>query len=130
MLLGFKKQFAKKILNGSKIHTFRNTRLVTPKPGETIHMYTGLRTKFTEFITKDHKYTGSQKVRMYLKMQCDEPFVTLTIGEKSNWTPVELHEMAISDGFENISDFVRYWLGKEKSLVWEGTCYHWSDFRY
>lgn len=45
MLLNFQKQFAPYILDGSKAHTIRGERKdgKRPKPGEMLHLYTGLR---------------------------------------------------------------------------------------
>lgn len=54
MLLNFKKQFRPYILDGSKAHTIRGERGdgKRPKPGEMLHLYTGLRQKGAEFILR------------------------------------------------------------------------------
>lgn len=54
MLLNFQKQFAPYILDGSKAHTIRGERKdgKRPKPGEMLHLYTGLRQPGAEFILR------------------------------------------------------------------------------
>lgn len=44
-ILSFKKQFAPKILEGSKRQTIRAPRKYPIQPGEKLYLYTGLRTK-------------------------------------------------------------------------------------
>lgn len=45
MLLGFKRQFAPFVEEGSKTHTIRGTRKITPRVGETCHCYVDPRQK-------------------------------------------------------------------------------------
>lgn len=54
MLLGFQKQFVPYVREGSKTHTIRGERKrgERPVPGETLHLYTGLRQKGAEFILR------------------------------------------------------------------------------
>ncbi len=54
MLLNFKKQFQPLILDGSKTHSIRGERKdqKRPEPGETLHLYTGLRQRGAEFILR------------------------------------------------------------------------------
>ena len=140
MLLGFKKQFAPKIKALTKIFTIRDERKVTPKVGETIHMYTGLRTKYTELISKEHKYTGSQKVKIKMKflnaLTCELLIYVSDDGITSyrRLTPLEISRFVKHDGFDSQWEFVKYW---RKSLkVKSGTIsvirtiYHWTDLRY
>ena len=45
MLLGFKKQFAEFVEEGSKTHTIRAVRKIPPRAGEICHCYTNVRQK-------------------------------------------------------------------------------------
>lgn len=67
MLLGFKPRFVDPILDGHKLHTLRNPRKVTPKVGEVLYMYTGLRTKYCKLITKQHTLKNIQVTRIFVR---------------------------------------------------------------
>lgn len=132
MLLGFKKQFAPKLENGSKIHTFRRTRKVTPKIGEKIYPYTGLRTRNSQKILGDYTYTGSQSVRMTIR-KCDNKrlfIINLVIDGKPISTPDLYFKVALNDGFEDIYKFCDYWLDGKNKVAFLGKVYHWTDFKY
>lgn len=47
-LINFKKQFATAVAMGSKCQTIRKTRKIPIKKGDTLHLYSGLRTKERE----------------------------------------------------------------------------------
>jgi hypothetical protein len=138
MLIGFKKQFAPRILDGSKIFTIRNERKVPPKIGETIHMYSGLRTKYSELISKEHKYTGSQLVRIYIDSQSKDLMkINISIADNDGSKYRYLKEaeqvsFAKHDGFRSIREFGEYWLkeNKVKTLIAYKVIYHWTDLRY
>jgi hypothetical protein len=137
MLLGFKKQFAAKILDGTKKFTIRNERKISPKVGETIHMYSGLRTKYTELISKEHKYTGCQKVKIVIEKLKPEGFY-LEIHVWNIDSPFFVHALHDSqrsnfvkhDGFKSQRDFCEYWIEGHQRLTAIRTIYHWTDLRY
>lgn len=141
MLLGFKPRFIEPIEAGVKIHTFRENRKDKrlPKSGETFYMYTGLRTKNCQFISKKHVSCGSQKTRMWIKKTNHinpegYPVETIEfqihIGDKRYWSTQEFNEMAINDGFSGTYEFLKYWLNGRDKVVFSGWCYHWTDFKY
>ena len=47
-LYGFKALFVEPIRSGIKTHTIRGFRKFPDKPGNTLHLYTGLRTRRAE----------------------------------------------------------------------------------
>ena len=51
-LYNFKSQFVPFILDGSKTHTIRAPRKNLAKPGETLHLYTGLRQPGAELLMR------------------------------------------------------------------------------
>jgi len=158
MLLGFKKQFAPKILDGSKKFTIRNPRKREPKIGEQLHMYTGLRTKHTEKITSEHSLKGIQLVDIFIENKHTEDNIRLNysievrLGITVDGRPLREEEylpFCIADGFETVSDFQRYWLSEKSVLTQhfqEGqkrplmniykvdqkdlVIYHWTDLRF
>jgi hypothetical protein len=54
MILGFQKQFVPFMLDGTKAHTIRGERKdgKRPKPGEMLHLWTGLRQKGAAFVLR------------------------------------------------------------------------------
>lgn len=155
MLLGFRKQFAPKILDGSKKFTIRNPRRRSPKIGETLYMYTGLRTKAASLITSEHTLNGVQKVDIFIENQVytenktkGKYSIGITIGGRS-LDLVEINYFVKCDGFENLADFRDYWIkekgektdyfqqGHKKPMltIWRAeakdlTMYHWTDLRF
>lgn len=140
MLLGFKKQFATKILDGSKKFTIRNPRKVEPKIGETLHMFSGLRTSFTEKISSDHKLTGIQLVDIKIDYR-PEPKGYIDI--KVDGKVIDYNTALVfvkSDGFDTIAEFATYWVREmgvidKRTLCWKVDVkdlimYHWTDLRF
>mgnify|MGYP003669232294 CR=1 FL=1 len=140
MLLGFKKQFAPKILDGSKKFTIRNPRKREPKIGATLHMYTGLRTKNTEVISKEHTLKGIQLVDIYINIDAKtEGYMDIKVdGRLLHFN--EHPEFVKADGFEKTTDFATYWMKSigfknRETDTWEVSVtdlimYHWTDLRF
>ena len=155
MLLGFKKQFAPKILDGSKKFTIRNPRKREPKIGEQLHMYTGLRTKHTQKITSEHTLKGIQLVDILIQKQVFSEGTfkgkwSLGISvDKRDLDSSELEYFVRCDGFKDMVNFIEYWIkasgdkkeyfqsGKRKPqlTIWtvdlkDLVMYHWTDLRF
>lgn len=143
MLLGFKKRFKEPILNYTKAFTMRSKRKVQPKIGETLYMYTGLRTPHCELITNKEKLISIQKVRILLEFTKFNPICNIDIwvdGRKLDYR-TEVHEFVKFDGFEDVIDFAEYWkmtstkddkkLRKEDLIIdGELQLFHWTDLKY
>lgn len=160
MLLGFKKRFVDPILIGTKVHTLRNKRKKTPKVGETLHMYTGLRTKNCQKITSKEKLISKQKawIRIVfmpykkgfelfeLKICVDGKLLAVLwkYGEDINFTnPGMLDKFVKFDGFNDYQDFCDFWIADLRPSINKGgyinnlckhvvsmDLYHWTDLRY
>lgn len=154
MLLGFKKQFAPKILDGSKKFTIRNPRKREPKIGEQLHMYTGLRTKYSEKITSEHKLTGIQLVSIFLEKRVyhQKDNTKFSIGiqvDYSSLTTAQIENFVKCDGFESTEEFMEYWIKEEGEVkeyytqgvkepvftMWTAEAHdlvmhHWTDLRF
>lgn len=108
MLLGFKKQFIHPILSGIKGFTLRNERKVTPKIGETIYMYSGLRTAKCELITSELKLKYMYPVSLAIV----KTSVQTDIDIRINGTQLlKKHHLLFvqMDGFRTVAEFVQYW---------------------
>jgi hypothetical protein len=139
MLLGFKERFADSILDGTKIFTVRTERKITPKPGEPIKMYSGLRTKHTKFITDKFKFNGTQIVNISIQRKNKKSIHVEIEVDDRNLTAREIGKFVIMDGFIDQYDFAYYWInsihGNVKasefiSLSAKKMIYHWTPFRF
>jgi hypothetical protein len=141
MLLGFKKIFAPGIVDGSKIFTIRKLRKITPKIGETIYMYSGLRTKHSKLITSDFKYTGCQLVHLHITLlNADSMKVNISVADhdldpRRYLSPLDKAAFVKHDGFRSLRDFAEYWMKNEAEpratqLTCTSVIYHWTDKRY
>lgn len=124
MVIGFKPQFKKPILQGSKKHTIREDKNDRWKPGMKIHFATGVRTRLYHQF-----YEGSCKSTQRINIIYDNippmgNVVNVLIDERQiSWK--ELETLAVNDGFEDVSDFLN-WFNED----FEGKIIHWTDLRY
>lgn len=112
-LYGFKTQFVAPIMAGEKTHTIRATRANPDKPGNTLHLYTGLR----------HK-----GARLLMRPKCSR-VETISINEwgvivVDNITLVhdEMEQLARRDGFADYAEMMKFWEGR---LPFKGHIIHW-----
>lgn len=115
-LYGFKTQFVPKILAGEKTHTIRAPRVdgLIDKPGNTMHLYTGLRQK---------------GARLLMRPICTkvEP---IEITEHGNIVvdgimlcADEVQLLARRDGFADHAEMMTFWKGR---LPFKGHIIHWK----
>jgi|GEM_PF-6290795 len=138
MLLGFKKQFAPKILDGSKKFTIRNPRKVEPKLGEQLHMYTGLRNKSCEKITSEHTLKSIQLLDLIILKRPDGSGWMDVHVDGKEIEQIDFNRLISADGFDSIPDFVSYWLSGIKAdkdgifyMEAEGLImYHWTGLKW
>jgi hypothetical protein len=111
-LYNFKARFVDKILSGAKTHTIRAIRAHPDKPGNTLHLYTGLR----------HK-----GARLLMRATCTK-VQQIEIRANSVWIDGELmfadecELLARRDGFENFTEMWKFW---EERLPFVGHIIHW-----
>lgn len=139
MLLGFKERFVEPTLLGTKVFTLRNKRKNQPKIGETLFMYTGLRTNKCRKISDKEKLISTQEVLIYISRGLDMSFsISITVDNRMlSWDEVE--SFVRYDGFVDREDFANYWISssyapkkapKECTVGGNLTMYHWTDLRY
>ena len=122
-LYGFQNQFVPLVLNGSKIQTIRAQRKRLDKPGDTMHLYRGLRTKDPALL---------------LRAPCTnvEPILIDTAGVQVNGVLLDSYErdlLAWRDGFRSKSGrrlgsfslMMEFWR-KHHDLPFAGHIYHWD----
>ena len=139
MLLGFKPRFRDPILIGTKVFTMRNKRKHEVKIGETLYMYTGLRTSNCMKISDKEKVISKQKVRLTIIAEPNIILLKIYVDGRK-LTEKEISEFVKFDGFTGQVDFVEYWIksstGKPRKKSgyyriggWLDL-YHWTDLKY
>ena len=119
MILSFKKQFKKKILNGDKIHTIREDKKRRWKSGKKIHFATGVRTK----KQKQFKEGVCLSVQ---RLQICPTCVALRVWVGDRWLQAqEIEVLARNDGFKNAKEFFK-WFDKD----FDGVLIHWTNYKY
>lgn len=144
MLLNYKKQFIDAIKIGTKVHTIRGRRKNKPKIGETLHMFSGLRTKNSELITKKEKLISTQKVwiKIVFRLKPTNWYLKICVDGRV-LSSSEIEAFVRFDGFSNIQEFIDFFTNPYKKNVRQNnmeykfckiieskTLYHWTDLRY
>ena len=140
MLLGFKPRFKEPIQIGTKVFTMRNKRKVQPKIGETLHMYTGLRTSKCELISNKEKLMSVQEVKVDMDRDLKVKYLRiLVIIDGRALSLTEIKQFVKFDGFADINDFAEYWFASSyapkkapESCSVSGILdlFHWTDLKY
>jgi hypothetical protein len=128
VLYGVKKQFAASVESGAKTHTIRDSRKNGhAKPGDKVHLYTGLRTKACrKLIDPDPTCWGSFDIDIeitgHTMTRRSGPMVFINGRSLDD---AEVEALAIGDGFTSVEDFFAFFAasppeGKTRVLIcWE-----------
>lgn len=139
MLLGFKPRFKEPIQIGTKVFTMRNKRKVQPKIGETLYMYTGLRTSKCELISNKEKLMSVQEVDITISRNILHEISIEVWVDKYCITDEELEQFVRFDGFKDKRDFADYWIASSYSgkkaptelcIGGKMDLFHWTDLKY
>lgn len=129
-LYNFQKRFAPMILSGEKQHTIRAVRKHPDKPGNTMHLFTGLRTKKTQLLMR----VPCVKVdEIVIEMQKAKGPGVLTRGllfphvliNGEDLSRDELEALARSDGFRNFPEMILFWREPKNRLPFKGHIIYW-----
>lgn len=119
-LYNFQKRFVPKILSGEKQHTIRATRAKPDKPGNTLHLYTGLRQKGARLLMR----VPCVKVEE-IEIKHGAFFDTNHAAVAIDGVELDVNEreaLARRDGFENFEQMIMFWDGR---LPFKGQIIHW-----
>jgi len=136
MLVSFNKRFIIPIENGSKKFTCRKRRKNVPKPGETMHMYTGSRFK-PQLVSREKTLFSTQDLDLTITWELidgkrtDKYKVEIKVDGK-RLLPSQKKLFYEYDGFVNELDFVGYWTNNGKKSICEEdmVIFHWTDFKF
>jgi uncharacterized protein YqfB (UPF0267 family) len=112
----FQKRFAPKILSGEKRHTIRAKRKRATKPGELLHLYTGLRQKGAQLLMRPRctKIKG-----IYIDLIFGRHCIYV---DRVKLSRDECDRLAQADGFFDFAEMMKFWAGR---LPFEGDIIHW-----
>jgi hypothetical protein len=130
MLLGFKRRFAPFVEDGSKTHTIRGERKITPKVGEICHCYVDPRQKSMRLLGR---WPCVKVEEVYINSTIISPAAT-KIDIWVDAVPLswdEKNELAWRDGFRDASGgrefalvrMMEFWKGR---LPFVGHLIHWE----
>lgn len=119
-LYNFKPRFVPYVENGTKRHTIRAKRKHPDEPGDTTHLYTGLRTKAARLLGRS-LCIKVEDIRISAAQQVFVDGVELNLDEKN--------ALAFCDGFRSLDvghafeEMMEFWTGR---LPFTGDIVHWS----
>lgn len=119
-VFNFQRQFADAVTAGRKLQTVRATRAdnKVPRPGETVKLYTGLRTRLARLLNQ-----GTVTECLPVRMDLGEP-PSLTVGAEV-LRGRDLRLFAESDGFESAAAMFEWFRGTH-GFEFEGFCVKWQ----
>lgn len=129
-ILSFKKRFAGKVRNGRKRQTIRGFRKYPIKAGETLYLYTALRTKYAEKL-RVVTCKSTEIIHIFFN---NSKQIILPEHEQTMDTDAELNAFAKADGFKDFEDMRAFWIaehgvkkGKRKVILrpFTGTLIKW-----
>jgi hypothetical protein len=119
-LYNFQQRFVPLVLSGEKTHTIRATRANPDTPGDTLHLYTGLRTKKAKLLMRV-KCAEVEEIEIKDGIFGDENHASVTI-EGLRLDRSEREALARRDGFDNFEQMIQFWRGR---LPFRGHIIHW-----
>jgi hypothetical protein len=114
-LYNFQERFVPKIMRGEKTHTIRAKRRNPDKPGNTLHLYVGLRRRGAALLMRvpcakvEHIRIRRRPQGVYIE------------GQLLSADECEL--LAQRDGFTHFAEMMEFWRGR---LPFEGNIIHWK----
>jgi hypothetical protein len=127
-LYNFQARFVPFILAESKTHTIRAMRVYPDKPGNILHLYTGLRTKKAKLLMR----VPCVKVETIdIQFRVDSGY-----HEHVEWPSIkvddeelsadEREQLARRDGFQNFAEMMEFWRAPKNRLPFRGHIIHWK----
>jgi hypothetical protein len=120
-LYNFQPHFVPFILDGRKTHTIRAERVHPDKPGNTLHLYTGLRTKKATLLMRA-PCVRVERIVITLLM----PTEAIVFIEDHELDKSESEALARRDGFYNLAEMAGFWHDR---LPFVGNIIHWRYAR-
>jgi len=126
-LLNFKTRFVPFILTGAKTHTIRATRVRPTKPGDVLHLYTGLRHKGARLLFRAVcTHVNDIQIRQ-TRSGCFASLKDVEISiDGEILDPSEMELLAQRDGFASLVEMMRFWQEPKNRLPFHGQIINWK----
>jgi hypothetical protein len=126
MLLGFKRQFAPFVEDGSKTHTIRSVRKIAPRVGETCHCYVDPRQKSMRLLGRWPCVRVEQ-----IEIVGGYGGIAQILVEGTSLDLKEMEALARRDGFRDggLKEMEAFWAkthGLAPSYIFRGQIIHWK----
>lgn len=98
----FKKEFASKVEDGTKPHTIRPCRKRPTVEGDTLYLYTGMR-------TKNCRKLREEKCIAVMQIDFEPAGDGVDVWLNRKWiSRKDLHLIALKDGFDTVDSFMEF----------------------
>jgi hypothetical protein len=121
-LYNFQARFVPFIQSGNKTHTIRSIRKNPDKPGNTLHLYTGLRTKKATRILPPVQCVKVEEIEIKDGIFGDENHASVCV-DGIDLDRSERETLARRDGFPSFEAMIQFWRGR---LPFRGHIIHWK----
>jgi hypothetical protein len=123
VVYNFKRQFIEPIRAGTKQQTIRADRKRHTREGETLQLYTGMRTKQCRLI-------GLARCRYIVPITLDSGPPCVSYGSMQFSRPGRLRFFARCDGFESWDEMRQFWRDNHPGItVFTGMLIYWWDLK-
>jgi hypothetical protein len=119
-LYNFQQRFVPKILSGEKQHTIRAIRTNPDKPGNILHLYTGLRQKGARLLMRV-PCVKVEEIEIRDGAFGDENHAAVAI-DGTSLDRSEREALAVRDGSASFEEMIQFWRGR---LPFRGHIIHW-----
>jgi hypothetical protein len=119
--INFKSQFTDLILSGAKCQTIRRTRKRPIRTGDTLYLYTGLRTKSCYKL----KQVICTNVKNILITQADIKYFYCVYVNNNKLDFNEILSLSQADGFDSVTEFLNFFI--DQGLPFDGQIIRWED---
>lgn len=124
-LYNFQTRFVPKILAGEKTHTIRAIRTNPDKPGNTLHLYTGLRHKGAKLLMRVPCVKVEQILLDFSLLGWPNNPRYRVLIDGCELSPDEREQLAKRDGFESFAEMMKFWREPKNRLPFKGHVIHW-----
>jgi hypothetical protein len=125
-LYNFQARFVTPVLLRTKNHTIRAKRKYPDKPGDTLHLYTGLRTKKAILLMRARCVKVEEILLDFLLegWPGKPKYIVKIDGIELSWD--EREQLARADGFSDFHEMMNFWREPKNRLPFRGDIIHWK----
>lgn len=119
----FQARFAPSILEGAKCQTIRRPRRRHARPGETLQLYSGMRTRQCRLI-------GTATCCNVSEVTIDIADDTIRAISVAGAVVEQLEAFAVADGFRDLADMAGFWMASHGEGLFRCVMVMWKGFEH